>query len=91
VTGFDRDTQSAERVDAVFNEDEADTADDAGVQLLWDWWADVGGGKTTTVPEDVRRDAQRRGFAFDSFAPVLAEAARLADYLDQHGDAGGLK
>lgn len=88
VTGFDRDTQPGARGAAVFDEDEADADDDADVQLLWDWWAAVVGGKTTTVPESVRRAAQPRGFQFDPFAPVLAEAARLERFLEQF--AGGL-
>jgi len=48
---------------------------------LWQWWADVGGGKTAVVPEAVRRAAQRIGFTFDSFAPVMAEAVRLERFL----------
>ena len=87
VTGFDRETHPGERGAAVFDGDEPDANDDAGVQLLWDWWAAVCGDKATTVTEDVRRAAQRIGFAFDTFAPVLAEAGRLERFLD----AGGVR
>lgn len=55
---------------------------------MWQWVCDVHADRAVTVPEGVRRAAQRVGFAFDSFASVEDEAGRLARHLDAR-DAGG--
>ncbi len=64
-------------------------ADDLPDRVALRQGAAVCGDKATTVTEDVRRAAQRIGFAFDSFAPVAAEAARLERFLEEF--AGGLR
>jgi len=73
--GFDR---------ALRIEPEGEDAED----VMWQWICDVHAGRVNNVAEDVRQAAQRIGFAFDTFEPVLAEATRLERYLEQF--AGGL-
>jgi len=61
-------------------------AEDAAA--MWQWICDLHAGRVDDATEEMRQAAQQAGFTIDSFAPVLAEAARLERFLDGRGEKG---